>query len=131
MGILIDGQYRENVLSSDVFNYIEKYTRTAGNAPDGLYCYNFCLDTSPYNLQPSGAINMSKFKSIDLEFSTIEPPLSPSARVQTICDGDGNIIGINKPTWGIYEYNYDLIIFEEKVNMIKFIGGNASVLFAN
>ena len=131
MGILIDGQYRENVLSSDVFNYIEKYTRTAGNAPDGLYCYNFCLDTSPYNLQPSGAINMSKFKSIDLEFSTIEPPLSPLARVQTICDGDGNIIGINKPTWGIYEYNYDLIIFEEKVNMIKFIGGNASVLFAN
>ena len=131
MGILIDGQYRENVLSSDVFNYIEKYTRTAGNAPDGLYCYNFCLDTSPYNLQPSGAINMSKFKSIDLEFSTIEPPLSPLARVQTICDGDGNIIGINKPTWGIYEYNYDLIIFEEKVNMIKFIGGNASVLSAN
>lgn len=131
MGVLIDGQYRENVLSSDIFNYIEKYTRTAGNAPDGLYCYNFCLDTSPFNTQPSGAINMSKFKSIDLEFSTIEPPLSQFAKVQTICDGNGNIIGINKPTWGIFEYNYDLILFEEKVNMLTFIGGNVSVLFAN
>lgn len=131
MGILMDGQYRENVLSSDVFNYIEKYTRTAGNAPDGLYCYNFCLDTSPYNLQPSGAINMTKFKSIDLDFSTIEPPLSPFAQVQTICDGDGNIIGINKPTWGIYEYNYDLVLFEEKINLLTFVGGNVSVLFAN
>jgi hypothetical protein len=131
MGILMDGQYRENVLSSDVFNYIEKYTRTAGNAPDGLYCYNFCLDTSPYNLQPSGAINMTKFKSIDLEFSTIEPPLSPFAQVKTICDGDGNIIGINKPTWGIYEYNYDMVLFEEKINLLTFVGGNVSVLFAN
>lgn len=131
MGILMDGQYRENILSADVFNYIEKYTRTAGNAPDGLYCYNFCLDTSPYNLQPSGAINMTKFKSIDLEFTTIEPPLSPYAKVQTICDGVGNIIGINKPTWGIFEYNYDLVLFEEKVNRLTFVGGNVSVLFAN
>jgi hypothetical protein len=131
MGILIDGQYRENVLSADIYNYIEKYTRTAGNAPDGLYCYNFCLNTSPYETQPSGAINMTKFKSIDLEFSTIEPPLSQLARVQTICDGDGNIIGINKPTSGIFDYNYDLILFEEKVNMLTFVGGRVSVFFAN
>lgn len=131
MGILIDGQYRENVLSADIYNYIEKYTRTAGNAPDGLYCYNFCLNTSPYETQPSGAINMSKFKNIDLEFSTIEPPLSPFARVQTICDGDGNIIGINKPNNGIFDYNYDLILFEEKVNMLTFVGGRVSVYFAN
>lgn len=131
MGIIFDGQYRENVLTGDIYNYIEKYTRTSGNAPDGLYCYNFCLDTSPYNLQPSGAINMTKFKNIELEIKTIEPPLSSSSRIQTICDGDGNIIGINKPTWGIYEYNYDLIIFEERINILKFIGGNVSVMFAN
>ena len=131
MGILIDGQYRENTLSSDVYNYIEKYTRTAGNAPDGLYCYNFCLDTSPYNTQPTGAINMTKFKNIELELSTIEPPLSQFANVQTICDGEGNVIGINKPSWSIFDYNYDLILFEEKINMVKFIGGNVSVIFAN
>ena len=57
LGILLDGQYRENTLPAGVFNFIEKYTRTAGNAPSGLYCYNFCLDTSPYVSQPSGAMN--------------------------------------------------------------------------
>jgi hypothetical protein len=130
MGILMDGQYRENVISSDIYNYIEKYRCSAGNAPDGLYSYNFCLNTSPFNSQPSGAINMTHFKNVDLEFSTIEPPLNPLAKVQTICDGDGNIIGINKPTWSIYEYNYDLVLFEEKLNILKFIGGNVSVIFA-
>ena len=27
---------------------MEKYMRTTGDAKDGLYCYNFCLDTDPY-----------------------------------------------------------------------------------
>ena len=70
MGIFLDGQYRENMLPSGVYNFIEKYTRTAGNAPPGLYCYNFCLDTSPYNLQPSGAMNMNRFTNIQFEFTT-------------------------------------------------------------
>jgi hypothetical protein len=131
LGILMDGQYRENVISSDIFNYIEKYACSSGNAPDGLYSYNFCLNTSPSNSQLSGAINMTHFKKIDIEFSTMEPLINPYATVQEICDGEGNIIGINKPSWGIYEYNYDLILIEEKINMIKFIGGEAGVLFAN
>ena len=33
LGILLDGQYRENILPAGVFNYVEKYTRTAGDAP--------------------------------------------------------------------------------------------------
>jgi len=41
LGILLDGQYRENVLPSGVYNFVEKYVRTAGFAPPGLYCYNF------------------------------------------------------------------------------------------
>lgn len=131
MAIMMDGQYRENELSSDIFNYIEKYNRTTGNAPDGIYCYNFCLNSATSNLQPSGAINMTKFKNIDLEFSTIEPPINPDAQVQTFCDENGDIIGIRKPSWGIYEYNYDLTLIEEKYNMIKFIGGNVSVMLAN
>ena len=37
LGILLDGQYRENLQPAGVFNCIEKYIRTAGNAPLGLY----------------------------------------------------------------------------------------------
>jgi hypothetical protein len=131
MGILLDGQYRENILPVGVFNYIEKYTRTAGAAPEGLYCYNFCLNTSPYDLQPSGAINMNRFTHVQLEFTTIIPALDPLAQVLTICDPESNeIVGINKPTWRIYEYNYNLYILEERINMVVFVGGNAGLMYA-
>jgi hypothetical protein len=131
LGILLDGQYRENIQPAGVFNYIEKYTRTSGNAPEGLYCYNFCLHTSPYDLQPSGAINMNRFNNIEFEFNTIIPPVDALAQVLTICNPDnGEIIGINKPTWRIYQYNYNLMLFEERINVITFIGGNAGLMYA-
>jgi len=131
LGILLDGQYRENILPAGVFNFVEKYVRTAGNAPPGLYCYNFCLDTSPYNLQPSGAMNMSRFTNVQLEFTTISPPFDPYAQVLTICDPTtGELVGINKPTWRIYDYNFDLYLMEERVNMVIFVGGNAGLLYA-
>jgi hypothetical protein len=131
LGILMDGEYRENKLPTEVFNYVEKYVRTGGNAPDGLYCYNFALDTSPFTLQPSGAMNMSRFTNVEFEFTTISPPFDPYAQVLTICDeNSGEVIGINKPTWRIYDYNFDLYVFEERINMVSFVGGNAALLYA-
>ena len=131
LGLLLDGSYRENLQPSGVYNYIEKYLRTGGNAPDGLYCYNFCLNTSLYDLQPSGAINMSRFNTIEFEMNTIIPPLDPLAQTLSICDPlSGNIVGINKPTWRIYDYNFNLIVFEERINVVTFIGGNAALLYA-
>jgi hypothetical protein len=131
LGILLDGQYRENILPSGVYNFVEKYVRTAGNAPQGLYCYNFCLNTDPMVIQPSGAMNMSRFTNIQFEFTTITPPADPYAQVLTICDPTtGDIIGINKPTWRIYDYNFNMYLIEERVNMVIFIGGNAGLLYA-
>jgi len=131
LGILLDGQYRENILPAGVFNFVEKYVRTAGNAPQGLYCYNFCLDTSPFTIQPSGAMNMNRFTNIQFEFTTISPPFDPYAQVLTICDPvTGELVGINKPTWRIYDYNFNLYVMEERVNMVIFVGGNAGLLYA-
>ena len=124
MGILLDGSYRENIQAAGIFDYIEKYTRTSGNAPDGLHSNNA-------DLQPSGAINMSRFSQIELEFTTIIPPLDPLAQSLTICDPEtGNVIGINKPTWRIYDYNFDLHLFEERINVVNFIGGNVGLMYA-
>ena len=131
LGIQFDGDYRENVLPVQVYNFVEKYVRTGGDAPSGLYCYNFCLDTDPFYLQPSGAMNMNRFTNIEFEFTTIIPPLDPYAQVLTICDeNSGEVIGINKPTWRIYDYNFDLHVFEERINMVTFIGGNAALTYA-
>jgi Major capsid protein N-terminus/Large eukaryotic DNA virus major capsid protein len=131
MGILLDGSYRENIQPAGVYDYIEKYIRTSGNAPDGLYFYNFGINSNNADLQPSGAINMSRFNQIEMEFTTIIPPLDPLAQTLTICDPEtGTIIGINKPTWRIYDYNFDLHLFEERINMITFIGGNCGLAYA-
>ncbi len=131
MALLLDGSYRENAQPVGIYNYIEKYTRTAGNAPDGLYVYNFCMNTSPYDLQPSVAINMSHFTTIELEINTIVPSLDPYAQSLTICDPEtGNIIGINKPTWRIYDYNFNMVVFEERINMVTFVGGNCGLMYA-
>ena len=131
MGILLDGSYRENTQPAGIYNYIEKYTRTSGNAPPGIYCYNFGINSNNSDLQPSGAINMNRFSQIELEFNTIIPPLDPLAQSLSICDPQtGEIIGVNKPTWRIYDYNFNLTLFEERINIVNFVGGNVGLMYA-
>jgi hypothetical protein len=131
MGILFNGDYRENVLESGVYNYVEKYTRTKAFADSGLYCYNFCLNTNPFEYQPSGAINMSRFKNIQLEVATFVPRIDPAySTFNIICDSNGNTIGIEKSNWRLYEYNYNMTLFEERYNILTFMGGNAGMLYA-
>jgi len=130
VGLLFDGNYRENVFSSDIYRYIEKYAKSKTNSDDGLFCYNFCLNTSPFEYQPSGAINMSKFKNIELEISTYVPPYDTEAQFYTICDEEGNIIGVNQPSWRLFDYNYDLYIQEERYNIVHFSNGNCGLLYS-
>jgi hypothetical protein len=131
MAILLNGDYRENVLPRGIYDYVEKYVRTPGFAKDGIYCYNFCLNTSPYEYQPSGAINLSKFKNIELELTTFIPNFDTiNSSFQITCDGNGNPIGTNKSTWRLYEYNFNLTLFEERYNVLSFVGGNCAMLYA-
>ena len=131
MAIVLNGDYRENVLESGVYNYVEKYVRTRGSAKDGLYCYNFCLNTSPFEYQPSGAINLSKFRTIELEVTTYTPPIDAgNNNFNIIYDGNGNPIGTTKQNWRMFEYNYNLKVFEERYNVLSFVGGNAGMLYA-
>jgi len=130
-GLLLDGKYRENTQDAGILQYIEKYTRSDGYVNDSVYCYNFSLHTSPYDFQPSGAINLSKFKNIEFEINTYQPPMDPSVQVFVICDPvTQDIIGVNNPSWRIYDYNYDLTIFEERYNILTFTSGNASLMYA-
>ena len=128
-GLLLDGKYRENVLSAGVFDYVEKYTRTCGNGQDGLYCYNFGLHTNPRDFQPSGAINLSKFNNIQFEITTFVPPFDPSAQFLSIYDNSGCLIGVNKPNWRLYDYNYNLSVLEERYNILTFSSGNAGLMY--
>lgn len=131
MAIVLNGDYRENVLEAGVYNYVEKYVRTKGNAKDGLYCYNFCLNTDPFEYQPSGAINLSKFRTVELEVTTYVPPFDrANMSYNIICDTNGNPIGTTKTNWRLFEYNYNMKVFEERYNVLSFIGGNCAMLYA-
>jgi hypothetical protein len=131
MGILFNGEYRENVLTREVFDYVEKYTRTGGFTNNGIYCYNFCLNTNPREYQPSGAVNMSKFKSIELEISTYVPQIDTvNSNYQVQCNPDGSIIINTQSSWRLYEYNFNMKLFEERYNILSFIGGYCGLLYA-
>jgi hypothetical protein len=106
--LVLDGKYREHEMDAGVFNYIEKYLKSKGNSPEGLYSYNFNLTTSPFDYQPNGAINLSKFNSVEMEFSTIQP--------------DDEAAG--------FGYTYDMHIMEERYNVLIFSSGNAGLMYA-
>lgn len=131
LGIVIGGSYRENVMNEGVFNYVEKYNRTTGNARDGLYCYNFCLNSNRREYQPSGGMNVNKFKNVLFEFNTIEPPMKENnVTVDFTCDADGNAYGFRKNTNDIVNYSFDLKIFEERYNVLIIQGGKLGLLNA-
>ena len=128
LGILMDGKYRENMFEVGIYDYLEK-VRSGGNTCDGLYCYNFCLNTSPFEYQPSGAINLSKFKTVEFEFNTIEPPLNKSFESLSVCAPGGGLTGISEKG-SMYKYDYDLIVFEERYNVLEIKNGFASLMFS-
>jgi len=132
LGIVLEGEYRENIIDRGIYDYVEKYVRTNGFAREGIYCYNFCLNTSPFTYQPSGAINMSKFKNIELEFTTYVPQIDPSgANFSVVCDTIGNPVSVSsKQAWQLYQYNYNMTIFEERYNILSFMSGNCGMMWS-
>jgi hypothetical protein len=131
MGITMDGVYRETVFPSGVYKYVEKYMRTSSNAKDGLYCYSFGLDSNRRTYQPSGAMNVNKFKKVFFEFNTISPPIDLSGtNVEYMCDSSGNAIAFRKNIAKLNEYSYDLRVFEERYNILIIQGGNLGLFHA-
>ena len=131
--IICDGKYRENTLPSGIYNKIEKYSRTTGSAKNGLYFYNFCLTTDPSIYQPNGVFNTNKFKKIEFEYNLTEnPPFDISnVNFSVICDPDtGQVIATSKEPTSIYRYNYNLHIYEERYNILKFQSGTASLVYS-
>ena len=92
----------------------------------------FSSNDTIFQMQPSGAANLTNVSKIELELNATVPPLDPYAQSLAICDPDtGEFVGINKPTWRLYDYNYDLTIFQEMYNVIHFASGNCGLAFAS
>lgn len=130
LAIVLDGKYRENLLDVGVYKYIEKINKIEANIGDNIYFYSFSLKNNSFIFQPYGAMNLDKFDKIVLEFNTITPPIDPSSNYAVICDENGNIIGTRKNVGDIYDYNFDLSIFEERYNVLVFQNGLVGLKYA-
>ena len=130
-GTIFDGKWRETTFDAGIVRYMEKFTDSNGAAPPGVCCYNFCLNTGRDTCQPSGAVNASLFSKIQFEMSTADRPVDVNAQTTTICDGaTGETVGVNKATWDIFEYAFNMHLMEERYNLLVFKSGMASLKFA-
>ena len=128
----MDGKIREDNLPAGVYKWVEKFNRTAGIAEDGIYCYNFGLNNSSYDIQPSGAMNVNKFNKIQFEFSTINPPFDASGVTFAVqCDDQsGDIVGVEKNLASMYKYSFDLLVMEERYNVVEVTAGRMALKYA-
>mgnify|MGYP005991394113 FL=1 len=127
--LVLDGKYRENTQKEGILKYIESYNHSLGDKCEGLYNYNFCLNTNPSDIQPSGAMNMNNFNSIEFELTSITPPLSDNPNFYNICNEDGTV-GFRKEGTSIYDYTFDLTVYEERYNILIFKSGNAGLSYS-
>ena len=128
-GLIVDGDYREDVRPSEIFNWLEPYECSNSSGVPGLYSYSFGLE-SGYKTQPTGAMNLAQCSKIEFEVQTRVPPKNPDALLTYICDAAGGVLGIEKGDNDHYTYTYDLKVFEKRYNVLKFENGNLSLMFA-
>jgi hypothetical protein len=133
MAIKIDGEYRESRMTRNVFQYMERYNQTQGSGEltNGLYCYHFGLQTGYFGTQPNGYINTAKYNKVDLEFTLITPSVDETRAPNTTfqCNAEGEIIGIRKDTWRLFQYVFEIRVFEERFNLLTFQNGTCQFVY--
>jgi hypothetical protein len=89
-GLYFNSSVREKVLDADIIAWVDRYSRSKGSGIDGVYYYNFCLNTDPFTYQPSGAINLSKINNVNWSYKLTDPQLKTNINANSI-DGPWNI----------------------------------------
>ena len=82
-----------------------------------------CLD--PYSNQPSGACNMSRIGSIELEVETNE--LHPASNNIAI----NNILPHKGEKYNLLKTDYNVFVFAVNYNILRITGGMAGTAYSN
>mgnify|MGYP002628658725 CR=1 FL=1 len=128
--IVVDGIERENTMDAGIVEYVETYARSAFLTKQGVYEYNFTCDTNTRNYQPGGGMNMDKFGEVMFHIDTITPPLKDVPDDDNICNDLFEIVGSRKRNANLYQYTYEMEVFEERYNTLTIRSGNIGLLFA-
>jgi hypothetical protein len=139
LSVIIDGKVRENIFEQGVYNNIEKYLKCAGQGKDGQYFYSFALNNNPTDLQPSGTMNMTRFKDISFEFTLTETPndtkFDPTTVTRNVLQtpkGRSAPICVSSVTKKDHTklYSFDMKTYSERYNVLAFNSGMAGLMFA-
>ena len=70
-------------------------------------------------------MNLIDYRHIDFEYNVI--PLEPindisRASILPICGINNELLGYNKHDWNIYNYTFNLKVFEEQYNLLTISG---------
>jgi hypothetical protein len=76
-------------------------------------------------------MNLGKFKDVVMDILTLTPDIDETQQVSSICDDEGIVIGyIDTDPTKIYKYSFDLTLFEERYNVIRFMSGNVALVYS-
>ena len=123
ISILFDGDIRENNLYFEYLNSAEPFVRNNTYNNNVLY-YNFCLNSNNSNYQPNGCINLSKYNNVSMNIELISGKKNDNAETKLLVNSQGEMIGINKTEWEIFETTYDMHFMQERYIILTFEDGN-------
>jgi hypothetical protein len=146
-GLFFNSTVREFELDNGIVSWIDVYSRSEGAGLEGVYYYNFCLNSSPFLYQPSGAVNLSAFTTINWKFKLkssavkIEPPsfiklfweqeqIVASVNCDPLTNNSEEPITTRIKKTELYLWSFTLHIMEERYNILTIKNGVASLAFA-
>ena len=100
-----------------------------GGGRDSRYAhfYTFELDTSPFDATPSGYLNTESFDRVELEYTLTPPPRNMDYKFVTLCDANNQFQLVDMHKRDMYEFNYNMFIYVEKWQKIRFEPRDRSV----
>ena len=105
----LNGIDRFTAQSTDFFNRLVPQGYAKRIPKDGIMFYSFSIN--PFDYQPSGSCNMSRFNSIELFLETVQTPI-PSELNENL-------------------YKFDINVYTVNYNILRISSGMGNVEFSN
>ena len=109
LSLKLNGIERFSDKDSDFYNLAQSYNFAKNTPSRGILFYSFSLD--PFDYQPSGSCNMSRFNDIKLSIETTPTPI-PEGKTKNL-------------------FNYVIDVFAINYNVLRVTGGQGNLEFSN
>lgn len=128
-----EGAEKESQRFSHVISSIDRFMRCDGGGGGShsrhVHFYSFELSSSPFDATPSGYLNTDYFNRVEIEYTLNPPPVNKDYEFKLLCDADNNIQFVDKHKADMYEFHYNMYIYVEKWQKLRFENGEVGLVF--